>query len=351
VNCLETGVFDKQLDLQDTALGCSSPCHDCREDVPKRLSSLARLLMGYSPVAVDTHRVINPKLPKMVRSSNNALFKARAAPSMQLFGPQRTSRRFFAGAAAAAIVAPMLPASARGPSSLSGKPRPETGVILLDPPQANGQLISAEIVCDNGIVASLAWESDLKLAIGTYYDLEANNQAQDAVYVQVAKLPQDASLEAVPKDFFRKAIFGDKGRFSSYGAPSEVSIKDKGMRGATRLLDVKFGVLSSGQTDLVRRGVIAAVQPSGSTDAVMLFGSTADTRWQDQQPSVRRAVESFQVTKTRTSKLARVFEADYRYAGGGIEDDATGKRVGNSLAQKRALASEAGSLAGSKFAQ
>ena len=74
--------------------------------------------------------------------------------------------------AAAASLSPGLPAlAAGGPSSLSGKPRPETGVCLLDPVEQSGNSVSAELLLntkDAGVSVVIAFESPYPVAKGNY---------------------------------------------------------------------------------------------------------------------------------------------------------------------------------------
>ena len=150
-------------------------------------------------------------------------------------------------------------------------------------------------------------------------------------------------------------IFSETGRFSSYGAPSVEKLLDGGTRGSARLLDVSFTALTFGGTEVPRRGVVAAVSPPGSTDVLMLIGSASATRWRKEagvEKALRGAVESFRVTRTRPTKLARVLDSDYRYAQRSIkaleadEDalDAATDAFDRRLA--RELTGKAGSLAG-----
>ena len=109
------------------------------------------------------------------------------------------SRRALAAvwtAAAAHSALPSRAAAAGGPSSLSGKPRPETGVVLLEPVDQSGRTISAELLLAasnkaTGISAVAVFESAFPLARGNYYDVESRNKEGDAAFIHVASLPMN----------------------------------------------------------------------------------------------------------------------------------------------------------------
>ena len=56
---------------------------------------------------------------------------------------------------------------------VSGKSRPVTGCVMLEPARAAGATVYSDLVLTNGVVAKVAFESPLKLAKGMYYDVEA----------------------------------------------------------------------------------------------------------------------------------------------------------------------------------
>jgi hypothetical protein len=104
------------------------------------------------------------------------------------------------------------------------------------------------------------------------------------------------------------------GRFSAYGPPTDVKVRSDVTTGGTRYLDINFSVLSASGSDSPRRGVIAAVQPQGSNDAVMLVSSATSSRWKKgADASARQAAESFRVASTRSTTIRREPSSDYRY--------------------------------------
>merc|ERR1719291_54944 len=99
----------------------------------------------------------------------------------------------------------VLPASAEdiGPASnfnrlQTGKPRPETGCILVEAVQSTGSAktptISAELVTKGGVAVTVAFDSSWPLARGMYYDVEARSQEGDSAYVHVRSLPSETDV-------------------------------------------------------------------------------------------------------------------------------------------------------------
>lgn len=249
-----------------------------------------------------------------------------------------------------------------GPSSLSGKPRPETGVVLLDAAAQSGKTVSAEILCTDtgkqaGVSAVAVFESPYSLAKGNYYDVEARTKDGDSAFIQVAQLPSGFSFEALESSFFTNAALGPTGRFGSYAAPQITSVSPvkTGAPSAklpcspTRYVDVAFNALTQSGFEVPRRGVIAAVQPSGSSDLLLLVSSVAAARWKKGgEADARLAAESFRVTSARPSKLQRTPENDYRYSGRSLKGfDADETEIQAALA--RELSTQSGGLEG-KFA-
>ena len=86
-------------------------------------------------------------------------------------------------------------------------------------------------------------------------------------------------------------------------------------KGSTRFLEINFSVLSASGSDSPRKGLIAAVQPAGSSDAVMLVASATTARWKKSgaDAPARQAAESFRIAGTRPTRNPRAPSSDYRY--------------------------------------
>ena len=252
-----------------------------------------------------------------------------------------------------------LASAAGGPSSLSGKPRPETGVVLLEPVDQSGKTISAELLVasntDAGLSTVAAYESAYPLAKGNYYDVESRNKEGDAAFIHVTTLAAGQKLETVPNSFFTDAALGPTGRFGSYSAPQITgastskltsALDEKRQQVATRFVDVSFNALSQSGFEVPRRGVIAALQPAGSSDVLMLVCSVGSARWKKGgEEDVRLAAESFRVTRSRPSNLRRSSDNDYRYSARSLKGFSEGEsEIEAALA--RDLSTQSGALGG-----
>jgi len=204
-------------------------------------------------------------------------------------------------------------------SGVSGKPRPETGCILLEQVQASGSAkaptISAELVTNGGVSATVAFDSAWPVARGTFFDVEARSPEGDSAYVHVRKLPSDKDVMSVPATYLTSSVFNKFGRFSAYGPPTDVSVLTDVTKGQARFIEIKFSVLSASGSDSPRRGLIAALQPVGSNDAVMLVSSATASRWKKSgaEATTRQAAESFRVVGTRPTRNPRAPNSDYRF--------------------------------------
>lgn len=269
--------------------------------------------------------------------------------------------------ALAGVGQPLLPAcAAGGPSSLSGKPRPETGVVLLEPVQQTGTTISAELLLSAGAKDSVslstvaAFESSWPVAKGNYYDVESRNKDGDSAFIHVAKLPASQRIETAPASFFTDTALSGTGRFGSYSAPQITSAKaaplapelqapQDGLSSGTRLVEVSFSALTQSGYEVPRRGLIAAVQPTGSADVLMLVCTVGAAKWKKGgEADVRLAASTFRVARTRPSSLAKLNDNDYRYAARSLRGFSEGEsEIEAALA--RDLSTQSGELTG-KFA-
>lgn len=124
-------------------------------------------------------------------------------------------------------------------------------------------------------------------------------------------------LPDAKRGFFarRVAVFGTTGRYGAYGAPTDLKVlSDTGAEsGSARKLEVAFTALSPSSAEVPRRCIVAATQPAGSSELVLLTAGTGAARWKKggkEESTV--AVESFAV-KTRPTTLEQVPSSDYRY--------------------------------------
>jgi hypothetical protein len=107
-------------------------------------------------------------------------------------------------------------------------------------------------------------------------------------------------------------VFSTEGRFGAYGSATDIKVLSS-EKGAVRYLDVAFSALSPGQTEVPRRALVAALQPEGSPNIVMLVGSSTSGLWKKVEPAQRRMAQTFKVARVRKTSLARKSKTDYRF--------------------------------------
>ena len=204
-----------------------------------------------------------------------------------------------------------------GAGTIASRSRPQTGVVLLEQVQTSGAekapLVSSELVLSGNVAASCSFQSAWPLSRGMYYDVEARSKQGDSLFLQVAALPTGKSLQTALDSFFTNQIFSTEGRFGAYGAPTDVRVLKASRTEKIRTLEVEFRALAPGGTESPRRALVAAVQPSGSEDVIMLVGGSTAARWKSVEPTMRGAVESLEITRTRPTKLSRKRSSDYRF--------------------------------------
>lgn len=246
-------------------------------------------------------------------------------PNSLVSTPHQTSRR---AALASAMIVAMLPSLAKafgasGNDGITGaRSRPVTGVVLVDEVKESGPknapLVQAEIVLDGGIIANVEFQAQPGYPVnrGMFYDVEvrAAGRSESAAFVHVAKLPNGSSITDVEDKFFTKSIFATTGRYSAYGAPSNIKITKKSDKESTfRTLDVKFDVQSPSGIELPEKITIAALQPKGTQDVVMLVGGSSEQIFPSVEPSLRKMASTFRIGGSRPTNLKRAPLSDYRF--------------------------------------
>jgi len=212
-----------------------------------------------------------------------------------------------------AVVTPVLPALGISATTMTGKTKPDLGVVLLDEAKSTGNTLSADLVLDGGVVATAAFNSKWPLAEGGYYDFEAATRDGETAFMQVKALGSGESLSSVPKKWFSDALFSVDGRYGAYGAPSDLKLKEVEGVGGTRSFDMSFTVLSPGGSDVPRKGVMKAIQAPGSQDVLFLTASSGANKWKSSESEARSIVESFRIARTQPTALKREASADYRF--------------------------------------
>lgn len=71
----------------------------------------------------------------------------------------------------------------------------------------------------------------------------------------------------------------------------------------------------AGSAELPRRAVVTAIQPSGSTDLILLVAGASASRWKkgSGEADARAAARSLRLVSARPSSLQAVAQSDYRY--------------------------------------
>lgn len=109
----------------------------------------------------------------------------------------------------------------------------------------------------------------------------------------------------LPSAFFLDRLFSPTGRFSFYGPPTDIKVKESKVDGNYRLLEVSYSNLSqSTNAEIPRRALVAATIPEGTENAVMLVASSTTARWKKgTEEQVRGTIASFRATSAPKSNL------------------------------------------------
>ena len=97
----------------------------------------------------------------------------------------------------------------------------------------------------------------------------------------------------------------------------------------SHLIEVTFSALSPGQTEVRRHALIAALQPPGATDMVMLVGGSTAGHWKQCEPELRRMASSFRIAQVRPTKIKRKSKYDYRFEDQGGLNERSSDSVSN----------------------
>jgi len=214
-----------------------------------------------------------------------------------------------------------------GAGTMSSRSRPSTGVVLLEEVSEAGKkdapTVSADLVLDGGVVATATFDAEpgYPLIRGMFYDVEVRSKASDGAFLQVAALPSGKTMADVNDQFFTKAVFSTEGRFGAYGAPTDIRVVTSDKGSSQRLLEITFSALSPGQTEVPRRALVAAVQPEGATDVVMLVGGSTASQWKKAEGAMRKMASSYRIVRTRPTSILRKAKSDYRFEDqGGLKE-------------------------------
>lgn len=213
-----------------------------------------------------------------------------------------------------------------GAGTISSRSRPVTGVVLIEDIAESGKKdspsVSADLVLDGGVIATATFDAEpgYPLIRGMFYDVEVRSKTSDGAFLAVASLPDGSQIADVPDKFFTKAVFSTEGRFGAYGTPTDIKVVAS-EKGARRLLEITFSALSPGQTEVPRRALVAAIQPEGSRDVVMLVGGATAAQWKKSEAALRKMASSYRIARTRPTSIKRKVQNDFRFEDqGGLKE-------------------------------
>ncbi|KAL7532954.1 hypothetical protein ACHAWF_004289 [Thalassiosira exigua] len=199
-----------------------------------------------------------------------------------------------------------------GVSGQAGKAKPVTGVVLREGSEVSRDGRSGSVLAEillgkasDPIPVLATFSSPWPLAKGGLFDVECREASTgDGAFLTVAK-SKGKGLAELPKTFFTESLFSSTGRFSFYGAPTDIKVKKSEVDGPYRYLEIGFSNLSqSTNAEIPRTALVAATIPEGTDDVVMLVGSATANRWKrGAEKAVRDTVGSFKATLAPTSGL------------------------------------------------
>lgn len=201
-----------------------------------------------------------------------------------------------------------------GVSGQGGKMRPETGVVFRDGSEASrsnkGDVLAEILVKGSSSSDKLpvlaTFTSPWLLATGPTYDVECRDgDTGDGAYLAVSGDVKGKSIEELPNAFFQEQLFSPTGRFSFYGAPTDVKVRKPTINGNYRTMDIDFSILSqSTGAELPRKARVIATIPEGSTQAVMLVGSASAARWKKGSgDKIAATIDSFRATPAPATSM------------------------------------------------
>ena len=199
-----------------------------------------------------------------------------------------------------------------GVSSQTGKSKPLTGVIFRDGSEVSQDgrgSVSAEILTgkkEDPKAVLVSFVSPWKLQSGSVFDVECRDpNSGDTAFLAVTQTTGGKSLADLPSSFFLDRLFDPTGRFSLYGAPTDIKVKKSIMQGNRRFIELGFANLSQAtNAEIPRKAMLVATIPEGTDNAVMLVASTTATRWKKGgEQTVMNTAESFRAIQAPKSNL------------------------------------------------
>lgn len=151
-----------------------------------------------------------------------------------------------------------------------------------------------------------SFSSPWPLATGTVFDVECRNaNTGEGAFMAVTLPIGSKKIGELTDAFFVDELTRPTGRFSFYGAPTDMKVRQSISKGDYRILDLSFSTLSqSTQAELPRRARLVATIPDGTQQAVMLIGSASATKWkQGSDGTISKVGDSFRAIPAPASSL------------------------------------------------
>lgn len=194
-----------------------------------------------------------------------------------------------------------------GVSGQAGKSKPETGIIFRDGTDVSRNTKSgnvlAEIVMNpqskDPIAILTSFTSPWPLAKGSVFDIECRDASTgDGAFLSLSGKTKGVPIADLPNSFFLDKIFASNGRFSFYGAPTDIKVKKSYLseNGKNRIIELGFSLLSqSTGAEIPRTAMMVATVPEGTEEAVLLVASSTAVRWKNKgaDEAIRKTIGSF----------------------------------------------------------
>lgn len=152
----------------------------------------------------------------------------------------------------------------------------------------------------------VSFRSPWSLAKGTVFDVECRDaKTGDGVFLSVTEHTSTNDIAKVPQSFFLEQLFAPTGRFSFYGAPTDLKVKKSEIIDGKRYIQFSFANLSqSTNAEIPRTAIMVASIPEGLDQAVMLVGSSTTSRWKKGAESdIKKTVDSFNASISPKSTM------------------------------------------------
>lgn len=147
----------------------------------------------------------------------------------------------------------------------------------------------------------------LSEATGSVFDVECReSDTGDSAFLSVTGNVDGKSIDQIPDSFFVKQLVKPTGRFSFYGAPTDVKVKNSVTVNNYRIFDLSFSTLAqSTQMEIPRKARVVATIPEGSSQAVMLVASASAIRWKNKgsEQKIEQTIQSFRAAPAPKSNM------------------------------------------------